>query len=122
MADLETAQGDVEQPKVASMLYVTCASVNDARSIARTLVGERLVACANIVDPMQSIYWWQGEVVEDSETVLVLKTAANRVPQAIARVHELHDYDLPCIVELPLARGYPAYLDWIVAEASGRAG
>lgn len=102
-----------------SMLYVTCGSVNEARMIARTMVDERLIACANMFGGMQSIYRWQDKVVEDDEVVLLLKTSADRVDGVIARVRELHSYDVPCVVELPLARGNESYLDWIVAEASG---
>ena len=117
MADTNTNGGEAG----VSMLYVTCASVDEARAIARTLVGERLVACANIVERMQSVYWWQGEIEEADETVLLLKTAGRRVPQVVERVRGLHSHAVPCVVELPLARGNPAYLEWIVAEASGRA-
>jgi periplasmic divalent cation tolerance protein len=122
MADPDSASVDAGNPMSVSMIYVTCASVNEAREIARSLVAERLIACANIIDGMQSVYWWQGQVAEDSETVLLLKTRADRVETTIARVRALHGYEVPCVVELPLARGNPAYLDWIAAEASGGAG
>ena len=120
MAEPESEPGAAEIRPGASMLYVTCASVNEARTIARLLVGERLVACANIVERMQSVYWWQGEIAEEEEAVLLLKTASDRVPAVVERVRNLHGYAVPCVVELPLLRGNPAYLDWIVSEASGR--
>jgi periplasmic divalent cation tolerance protein len=103
---------------VASLLYVTCGSIGEARSIGRTLVDERLIACANIIERMRSIYRWQGAIEEAEEAVLLLKTAAARVPEVIARVRALHGYTVPCVVELPLARGNPAYLDWIAAQST----
>ncbi|MEK9661158.1 MAG: divalent-cation tolerance protein CutA [Alphaproteobacteria bacterium] len=112
MADKAASSG-------ASMLYVTCTSVNEAKSIAASLLGERLIACGNILPGMRALYWWQGEIAEDEETVLLLKTRADHVPAVIDRVRALHSDDVPCIVELQLARGNPAYLDWLAAEASG---
>jgi len=109
---------DENAPSGASLLYVTCETAGEARHLARTLVGEQAVACANIIDGMQSVYWWQGEVVEAAETILLLKTVGARVPQVIARVRELHSYAVPCVVELPLARGNPDYFGWIAAETA----
>lgn len=120
MAEPDSPSEDRRATAAESILYVTCATVNDARVLGRLLVGERLVACANILADMRSIYWWQGEIVEDDEAVLLLKTARARVPAVIARVCEVHSYAVPCVVELPLARGNPAYLDWIAGETSGR--
>ncbi len=101
------------------MAYVTCGSEEEARIIARTVVGERLAACANVIPGMRSVYRWQGEVCEDSETVLVFKTRHAKFAELSKRVVALHSYDVPCVVEIPLGGGHPAYLDWIVAETSG---
>lgn len=101
----------------ASMVYVTCGSVNEARRIADAVVRERLAACANIIEGMRSVYWWEGEVQEGMEAVLILKTAAGNVAALAARVKALHSYDVPCVVEIPLARGNADYFDWIVAES-----
>ncbi len=100
------------------MIYVTCGSRDEAAKIARAVVGERLAACANIIDGMRSIYWWQGSVSEDDEIVLILKTTAERAGELTERVKQLHSYDVPCVVEIPLAGGNAAYLDWIVAETA----
>ena len=102
----------------ASMIYVTCGSVNEVRQIAGTVVRERLAACANIVDGMRSVYWWEGEVQEGAEAVLILKTAAANVPALSACVRALHSYDVPCVAEIPLGRGNADYFDWIVRESS----
>ena len=86
--------------------------------IARTGVEERLAACANIIDGMRSIYWWEGNVTEDGETVLILKTTRDGVAPLTERVKALHSYDLPCVVEIPLGGGNAAYFDWIAAETT----
>ena len=102
----------------ARMLYITCGSREEAIKIARTVVEERLAACANIIDPMRSVYWWDGSVNEDDETVLILKTTAERAGELSERVKALHSYDVPCVVEIPLGGGNAAYFDWIAAETA----
>jgi periplasmic divalent cation tolerance protein len=102
----------------ARMLYITCGSREEATAIARTVVEERLAACANIIGAMRSVYWWQGSVAEDDEIVLILKTTAERAGELTERVKALHSYDLPCVVEIPLGGGNAAYLDWIAAETA----
>lgn len=102
-----------------SMVYVTCGSVNEARRIGETIVRERLAACANILDGMQSVYWWEGEVQEGAEAVLILKTAAANVAAISERVKALHSYDVPCVAEIPLGRGNADYFAWIASEATG---
>lgn len=93
--------------------YITAGSRDEARRIGRALVEERLAACANILDDMTSIYRWQGAVEEASEAVLIAKTRAELFDRLAARVRELHSYDVPCVVELKVGRGNPAYLDWL---------
>ena len=102
----------------ASFVYMTCGDLKEARRIARTLVDERLAACANIIDNMRSVYWWQGAVQEDSEVVLISKTRRELVERLTGRVRELHSYAVPCVVELPIARGNPDYLRWLVDETA----
>jgi len=102
------------------MIYVTCGSRDEALAIARTVVGERLAACANIIDGMSSLYWWQGRISEDAETVLLFKTTAQHVAALTERVKALHSYDVPCVVEVPLGGGNAAYFDWIEAETADR--
>ena len=93
-------------------IYITARDEAEARRIGETLVAERLAACANI-QPIRSIYRWQGKMEEASEAALLLKTRADLVNQAIARVKALHSYEVPCIVATPIERGNPAYLEWI---------
>jgi periplasmic divalent cation tolerance protein len=98
------------------VVYVTASDPAEARRIARVVVEERLAACANILAPMTSIYWWEGAVQESSEAVLILKTTSDRVAALTARVKELHSYDVPCIEAWPVAAGLPAFLDWVGRE------
>lgn len=100
----------------ASMIYVTCASEAEAGRIGRTLVEERLAACANIIPSMRSLYWWEGAVQQGNEVVLIAKTQAEQVAPLTARVKALHSYDVPCVVALPLVAGNPDYFAWIAAE------
>jgi periplasmic divalent cation tolerance protein len=97
-------------------VYVTASSREEALNIGRTLVGERLAACANIFDGVSSIYWWQGRLIEEGEVSLILKSTSDLIPALITRVKQLHSYDCPCVVALPIAQGNPDYLDWIDKE------
>ena len=93
--------------------------IEEARSIARALVEARLAACANIVDPMTSVYRWDGAVREGTETVLIAKTTAGLVDALTDKVRELHSYDCPCVVAVAVEGGNPAFLDWIGRETGG---
>ena len=93
-------------------IYITTEDENEARRIGRTLVEEKLAACVNI-HPIQSIYRWEGKIQEEGEIALLVKTTAELVDQVISRVKELHSYEVPCIVSLPIEKGYPDYLRWI---------
>ena len=100
----------------AVSLYITAATQAEAETIARTLVNERLAACANVLGPIRSFYWWQGKVHDEPEVALLLKTRASLAERAIARVKELHSYSVPCVVAWPIGAGNAAYLDWVRAE------
>lgn len=102
--------------------YVTCASVEEAEHIGRTVVEERLAACANILPGATSIYRWQGRIETASETVLVLKTRGGLVDALAERVKALHSYTVPCVVALPITAGNPDYRAWLLAETATRAG
>lgn len=97
-------------------VYITCKDLDEARKVGRTIVGARLAACANILNPMNSIYWWKGELVEDQETILILKTMAAQVEPLIEKVKSIHSYEVPCVVALPIVKGNPDYLEWIRQE------
>jgi periplasmic divalent cation tolerance protein len=98
------------------LIYVTTANADEARAIGETVVRERLAACANILPAVQSVYWWEGAVETDSESVLILKTASGRVADLTARIRALHSYDTPCVVALEIDGGNQDFIDWIEAE------
>ena len=102
----------------ASAVLISAPDLETAGRIGRALVEERLAASANAVPGVRSVYRWQGAVQEASEVLLVVKTASARVQALAARVRDLHPYELPAVVALPIVDGSAAYLDWIVAESS----
>lgn len=101
------------------LVYITTSDREEARSIGKTLVKERLAACVNILDGMESIYWWEGEIQEDSECVLIAKTPYHNMKMLTDRVKELHSYHCPCIISLQLTEqeGNEAYQSWLLNEA-----
>ena len=100
----------------AFFCYVTAPSRDEALQIGRAVVQARLAAGANVLDGATSIYWWQGELRQSSEAVLILRTREERVAELVERVRELHSYDCPCVIALPITAGNPGYLAWIEAE------
>jgi periplasmic divalent cation tolerance protein len=98
------------------MIYVTAPTREEAVAIARALVAEKLAACVNVLGAAQSIYRWQGKVEEAEEIVLIAKTRQALVDAALARIKQLHSYDVPCAVAYGMAAGLPDYLAWIAAE------
>ena len=102
----------------ATLIYVTAGSRDEALAIGRALVEARLAACANVHGPITSAYWWQGAVHEDDEVALIVKTRHDLVDAVVAKVKEIHSYDCPCVVSLPIAGGNPDFLDWIMKETS----
>ena len=100
----------------AILVYTTVANEDEALLLARTLVGERLVACANLLPRVHSVYRWDGQVEESQEVLLLLKTHRNRQAAVIERIRCCHSYDCPAITVLPLIGGNPDFLAWITAE------
>lgn len=96
--------------------YITTPSRDAALRIGQVVVSERLAACANVLPAMTSIYQWQGAIQTDEECVLLLKTRRDLAARLSARVVELHSYDCPCVVFLPVVEGNPSYLQWLRRE------
>lgn len=97
----------------ASVVLCTCSDEDEARRIARELVEARLAACVNILPTVESIYRWQGQVEEARETLLFIKTTAERIPELQQRIIHLHSYEMPEIIALPVSAGSDKYLAWI---------
>lgn len=94
-------------------VLVTAGSEEEGARIARALVEERLAACVNIVPRIRSIYRWRGGVEDEAETLLIIKCSAGSLEKLEARVRELHSYEVPEILALPLDSGSAPYLDWL---------
>ena len=105
-------------PKNTKLIYVTAPGEDEAASIARALVDERLVACVNIIPAVRSIYRWQGTVEDEKETVLIMKTVDAKVSAVTQKIKSLHSYDCPCVVALDIDGGNDDFLEWIAGETA----
>ncbi|HNQ34568.1 MAG TPA: divalent-cation tolerance protein CutA [bacterium] len=94
-------------------VFVTCASLKEARKIARILVEEKAAACASLTAGVESLYWWEGKIERAGEVLLSAKTTRTRFPRLAALVRQNHSYQVPEIIALPIAAGSRPYLDWI---------
>ena len=103
---------------MVSVVYSTIDNIQDARRIANTLVEEQIVACVNIIPKIESIYRWKGKIENEEEVVLIAKTADQNVKKTIHRIKELHSYELPDIIVLPVIGGLKDYLDYVTNETS----
>ena len=101
---------------MVSIVYSTVDNVQDAKKIARALLEEKLVACVNIIPEIESIYRWKGKIDEDRECIIIAKTTDENVKKTIRKIRELHTYELPDIVVLPIIGGLKEYLNYIEEE------
>ena len=100
-----------ETPHV--LILTTLPADHEAGAFAQALVDAHLAACVNLLPVMESVYRWEGRVQRDRERQLILKTSRDRVAALWARVRELHPYDVPEFIVLPIVDGNDAYLQWI---------
>ena len=98
------------------VVLMTAPDLDVARELGRRLVEERLAACANIVPGLISIFHWDGELQDQSEVLLVLKTTGSAVGALVERAASLHPYDVPEVLALTVVEGYVPYLDWVRSE------
>jgi periplasmic divalent cation tolerance protein len=101
-------------------LYAQAVTTTDSReaaeALSRSAVEARVAACAQVVGPMKSTYWWEGKVETAEEWYVGFKTTAERYPALEAHIREHHSYDVPEIVLMPIVAGNPAYLEWVTTE------
>ena len=109
---LATAKYMTEKDKII-IAVTTCPSDEVARRIAEALVGERLAACVNRISGVQSTYIWKGEALTDSEVLLIIKTTEARFSALQVRLMDLHPYELPELVAIPVCAGAEKYLAWV---------
>jgi len=95
------------------LVYIPCSDKKEALNIARKLVEEKLIACGNIINEVTSIFRWEDKIDESMECLLICKTKKSLFENIKERVQELHSYDCPCIISLPIDKGNEAYFNWI---------
>lgn len=99
------------------IIYITCPSKEVATTLSRTLLEQRLIACANLY-AIDSLYWWQGKITEEPEIVIFAKSTSDKYDQIKDLVEETHPYDVPCITSIAINRVNESYGNWIVSETS----
>jgi len=100
------------------VVFSTFPGPDQAADIAKVLVDERLCACVNLLPAVRSIYRWQDAIHDEAETLAVIKTTAERLDALQARLVELHPYDVPEAIALPVIGGHAPYLAWITGETT----
>lgn len=101
------------------ILYITTQNLEQARNLGKEIVAQNMAACANIIPKMYSIYHWDGDLCEDEETILIVKTHTSRVNEITNYIKKAHTYDCPCVISIPLAEdeGNEDYLNWLLNES-----
>ena len=98
-----------------SMILTTTDSKSEAENIAKALIEDRLAACVQI-ESIESIYRWEGKIVQESEYLLRIKSIDSMYEKIEAKIKSMHSYDIPQIIQIPITRGYEQYLNWIEEE------
>jgi len=104
-----------ENDSQAIVVLITAANAEEATRLAETMVEERLAACVQILPEMLSIYYWKGEVQRDREVLLLVKTARARFVDLENRMREMHTYETPEIIALPVTAASEPYLNWLMS-------
>ena len=102
--------------KKINWIYMTAGSRQEADRIGRILLEEKLAACINMMEHMNSMYVWKGEIQNDEEVVVIAKTTREKTAALIERVKTLHSYECPCIITLPVENGYLPFINWVAQE------
>jgi len=95
------------------VVITTTSNKKEAVKIVRSLLKERLIACANILGPVSSLFWWQGKIDEENEFLVFMKSHRSLFKRLSERVTEIHSYNVPEIIALPIIEGSPPYLGWL---------
>ncbi|MFC2025376.1 divalent-cation tolerance protein CutA [Chloroflexota bacterium] len=103
------------------VILITTGTEEEAHKIAKVLLNQKKIACVNIVPRVNSFFWWEGKIDSDQESLLIIKTKASLLNEIVNLVREVHSYDIPEIIALPIVGGNPAYLQWIGKEVKYRA-
>jgi len=100
----------------ALLVFTTLPTADKAAEIAKLLVDEKLVACANLLPAVRSIYRWQGKMHDENEVLVLLKTRAEQLERLKLRLLEVHPYEVPEVLAVPVESGYQPYLEWLAGE------
>lgn len=95
------------------VIFITTSGKKEARRVATGIIKNKLAACVNIVDKIESFFWWQGKIDNAKEVLLIVKSNKQKLNKIIRLVKSLHSYDVPEIIALPVTGGYKPYLRWI---------
>lgn len=106
------------ESRMYCVILITVANKKEAQKIANSLVEKKLAACVNIVDKVNSIFFWQGKIDNAAELLLIVKSKKNLLPKLFKEVKSLHSYTVPEIIALPIISGYKPYLEWINESVS----
>lgn len=101
------------------VIFVTTSSIDEARKIGNTLVEEKLIACANIISQVESIFYWQDKVCNEKEALMIIKTQKKLIDKIIKRVKSLHSYTVPEVIALPIIEGSKDYIKWVKEVTKG---
>lgn len=101
-----------------TLLYITAPNREEAISLAHELLNKKLIACANIIDHVTSLYRWRGDIEQNNEVIIIAKTMPSHTEEIVKRVKELHSYECPAIVTVPVTGGSQQYFDWIAGETT----
>ncbi|MGE0469482.1 MAG: divalent-cation tolerance protein CutA [Nitrospira sp.] len=106
------------EPIKVVVVMVTTANQNDAAKIADHVVRSRLAACASTIPTVHSTYWWEGKIMTDQESLVLIKTTSDKYLALQDTIQHLHSYKVPEIIAIPLINGLPPYLEWVCRETS----
>ena len=99
-----------------AFIYITTSGNEESKKIGKMLVEEKLAACVNIIPSIESIYLWKGQIENDEESLLIAKTKIKTIDKIIKMVKEIHSYDTPAILAIPIIEGSKDYLDYLDSE------
>ncbi|RPI71056.1 MAG: divalent-cation tolerance protein CutA [Geobacteraceae bacterium] len=98
------------------MVFVTVPGLKDGSRISKGVLNSRLAACVTIIPGVRSMYWWEGKIARANEAMLVVKTTRNQYRRLERKIMELHPYEVPEIIAIPLVAGSPQYIEWVKRE------
>ncbi len=118
MSESEASEPDANR---VVMIYTTCETTDEAKTIAHELVKRKLAACANIFPQMIAVFEWEGATQDGAEVAMIVKTRAVLAEQVIGDIRRLHSYDVPAVAVLEVTGGNPAFLDWVAKQTAASA-